>query len=110
MIWQLRPEDGKMFAVGDPFSSVLYTIDTNTAQATLVNGIAGNSFTVNNAYGLAFGPAVPEPSGFSLLLVTTWLSGIGRRLRSTKPLKSTKRCTADWAHRGVMNTGSCANV
>jgi hypothetical protein len=64
----VRPEDGTMFAVGDPFSSSLYQVNTATGQATLIAGISGITFN-NFAHGLAFSPAVPEPSALVLLLI-----------------------------------------
>ena len=69
-----RPEDGVMFAVGDPFASVLYQIDTATGHATLVAGIGSSTTIINTAYGLAFSPAVPEPSTLSLIAAAASLA------------------------------------
>jgi hypothetical protein len=60
----VRPEDGVMFGIRNlaglttPFSYSLLTIDTATAATTLV----GTEQSNQTMSGLAFSPAVPEPS------------------------------------------------
>jgi hypothetical protein len=74
-----RPEDGTMFAVGDPSSSFLYQVDTATGHAALIGGISGIP-PANFAHGLAFSPGVPEPPTLALILMAR-SHGVRRRRR-----------------------------
>jgi hypothetical protein len=59
-----RPEDSTTFAV-NAFTSELFKLDLGTGATTLV----GPHTAPHNMVGLAFGPAVPEPTSLILLLV-----------------------------------------
>jgi hypothetical protein len=73
----VRPEDGVMFAASQTATNFrsLFQINSTTGLATTVAGpISGYGFV-----GLAFGPAVPEPS--TLLLAAVGLPLLLRRRR-----------------------------
>jgi hypothetical protein len=60
----VRPEDGVIFASTGFSTTTLYQIDLATGQATFVAG----PIPRYGVYGLAFGPAVPEPSALVLAI------------------------------------------
>lgn len=69
-----RPEDGVMF-VADSGTFSLYTIDTATGLTTLVGPYGAGT----NVVGLAFSPAVPEPTTLVLVGGGLLLMALRRR-------------------------------
>src|SRR5258706_15854095 len=70
-----RPEDGVTFAV-NASTNELYKLDLNTGGTTLVGP---HTAPTHNMVGLAFGPAVPEPTTITLVATGVALAAFRRR-------------------------------
>jgi len=70
-----RPEDGTTFAV-NAATNELYKLDLGTGGTTLVGA---HTIPAHNMVGLAFGPAVPEPTSITLLTLGAAFAFIRRK-------------------------------
>jgi hypothetical protein len=82
-----RPEDGVTFGVLNigSFPAEFYTIDLNTGASSKI-GSVGPLGSKPSIFGLAFSPAVPEPTSLSLLAIATALASF--RIRPARCARS----------------------